>query len=1001
MRYILPILLALSTFCSAQTPTGNNKAWVDSLWMDKDGTFANMTGLVGVDDTTDLKTLNGLEGTTAYLKQLASGNTNGGGWFVVVDSSDHGSILTTAMGGINWFEHPTTDRVWLRSDYLHSKVLMLRPDMTRAEVNRVFTEVDNSTVPVVLKFQPGEYTWRGDPYYNLRGVDRLFVDMRGALIDMDDRAFIITTHPIGFQDNGKGGWFGAWHHSFGIKGGDDFTTSIMKDSVWIGVKDTTDWADIEFGDMVVLCDSTEYMYETTGINGYIGFFDRFETNSQGADSGRMVFKNPAFSTVDPTILGAAKWIDVGLDTDESIDAVTDPITFTVDGTITTQIIPGYHIKIDSEVMFVTAISGTEVTATRSFKKATHLTNVDIDYGRSDIYSLDLRDKICTVEGGVFRNGNLRIIGFDVINTSNTFFYLDSSAIPQDYTNNYATAALQVQWSRSVNIVNHFANNYFITALGYGLTAGICHTVNIANFTALDCRHAFTTSAVNGNTVDGIGCSYIRMQNVVALTSKSGRTNISSSAFDTHRGTRYFEIDGFYIENSEYGFQLRAEEIIIRNGKFRSIDNQNYPGNTFCILGSSSISDEEEYRKNCTIENVDINSVRSIVTIGEGTRMGRIDMDNVKAWSSPELNVNYLANGFLVHTAESNDSVSVDSFTVTNSDFFAKGNGIGEKYFIQNQAGVAQDSLRRFKYFSFDNNTVTGFEYFLYAKKWFIDDFNITNSTISDLRNGFMRVNGDTTVDSTNVIMDNFLIKGNMFKNTVNLLGMSYTRYDNIEISGNTFDGLGNLLNFSTASYIGDDIIFSNNTIKNSLTDQPMIKTATGGSWGNGTLVHTNNTYLNGLQQNMAIWEGTGTYRPTLFYKGNDFPVLVYSAVNTAMFDVDSANLVLMDNYIKTPSSTARRHSIVSMDGDSDIEIIDNYIHYTDNFADTLLHLYDADVNLIIKGNTILNYGTGSDVILSADAAGTILSGINETNEAVPLDTTGWGGTWETMIKFGE
>jgi len=70
-------------------------------------------------DTTALKLLNMDEGRMAYLKQLSSANTNGGGWFVVKDST-----YDEQYGGVA-FSHPTSGLQWVRIEYLDGAVNVL------------------------------------------------------------------------------------------------------------------------------------------------------------------------------------------------------------------------------------------------------------------------------------------------------------------------------------------------------------------------------------------------------------------------------------------------------------------------------------------------------------------------------------------------------------------------------------------------------------------------------------------------------------------------------------------------------------------------------------------------------------------------------------------------------------------------------------------------------------------------------------------------------------
>ena len=78
-------------------------------WVRRD-TDALEQGFVA--DTTALKLLFLGEGKTAYLKQLSSTNTNGGGWWVVLDS--------TYEEGIIQYNHLTSGLGWINQDVLIS-----------------------------------------------------------------------------------------------------------------------------------------------------------------------------------------------------------------------------------------------------------------------------------------------------------------------------------------------------------------------------------------------------------------------------------------------------------------------------------------------------------------------------------------------------------------------------------------------------------------------------------------------------------------------------------------------------------------------------------------------------------------------------------------------------------------------------------------------------------------------------------------------------------------
>jgi len=169
-------------------------------------------------DTTALKTLTGSEGSYAYLKQLSSANTNGGGWFVAIDSSDHGSILTTATKGALWFEHPTTDRVWIREIYLNQNRAYLRDfgaigDGITDDYEAI-NEAFQSEIPLVGK---SGVTYLVGEKFSLRGYD-LDISSSGS------EPFTISIDQTGLSD---------YDIIMNIGGNASSDTTTLADSVWV------------------------------------------------------------------------------------------------------------------------------------------------------------------------------------------------------------------------------------------------------------------------------------------------------------------------------------------------------------------------------------------------------------------------------------------------------------------------------------------------------------------------------------------------------------------------------------------------------------------------------------------------------------------------------------------------------------------------------------------------------------------------------------------------
>ena len=142
----------------------------------------------------------------------------------------------------------------------------------------------------------------------------------------------------------------------------------------------------------------------------------------------------------------------------------------------------------------------------------------------------------------------------------------------------------------------------VTGLGYGVVVGPAWMVNISNYHATNCRHAITTTNESQGVISGFGVAYTRAQNVTASGSVTGRygkdaSTILSSAFDTHPASKYFEIDGFYIDNYPIGFNSRSDEIVIKNGIFKTPPIEyNKAGSAHAFLVVNSTSADRDIRK---------------------------------------------------------------------------------------------------------------------------------------------------------------------------------------------------------------------------------------------------------------------------------------------------------------------------------------------------------------------------------------------------------------------
>jgi len=101
----------------------NDILWQESTYINYGADISSQIGIAIGDsistasDTTVLKLNDAPESHLCYLKQLASGNSNGGGWFIARDSTEDESD-----GGIA-FSHPTSGLQWVRDHYYNTHEL--------------------------------------------------------------------------------------------------------------------------------------------------------------------------------------------------------------------------------------------------------------------------------------------------------------------------------------------------------------------------------------------------------------------------------------------------------------------------------------------------------------------------------------------------------------------------------------------------------------------------------------------------------------------------------------------------------------------------------------------------------------------------------------------------------------------------------------------------------------------------------------------------------------
>ena len=802
----------------------------------------------------------------------------------------------------------------------NAKTFWLRPSLTDDETLAVFDSIKEETKPVILKFQKGNYFWRKgyDPYfvwgagsvYDLRGCNKIQIDMTGATIDMADRAWYITTHDSHYTWTNTERWNTMLGGGLNYKYAKDFTTPIYKDSTWVGVADTTAWGDLQWGDLLKIDDGTGYIQAQGSENTYVGFFDHWEGNDQGADSGRMVLQNRALTTVD-----------------------------------------------------LSNISPTDCT---------------------HVVLVPMRDSYCEIKGGTVINGAITARGFDAVNVSNFYAYLDTTKWYEGGVNmSWGVSAFYPEWFRVANVVNFHARDMAETGGGYGLSSGWGWVLNVTNFTAVNCRHAYSGGATQ----------YVHLNNVIATGSTSGE-NILAAAFDTHQNTRLFEISNFFIKDYNICFSQRSEDIYIRNGIAMRSD-------AFLSIAASAAVREDG--KTIAIENVEARDTRILITPNSGTRLDKVTIDNVYMTTKKEENSNYYATPLLFVGTTAIDSFYVDSLYVLNSNFHGLSSLVadgGGKYFMHYSKG-GEDSLNYIRYAKFHNNTFRYFKYLLNTGEVAIKKLEFVHNTVDSVTNIFA-LSGGSLDDSTVVGIEDWNIQGNTFRDCNYLVTLGSNRLDNIRVSDNFFDDLlyGITLQYG---YIGENIIIKNNLF---IPDASQELFQWGGAYGNGPVSFIDNI----IQPNSVMGKVAYVYAPLGSGYLPDFKFIGNKILNAkppayAFQFIDGVKVDFIKNTIILTNAPGATNDIFLVDSAS-VKIIDNYFYMYD--TDSHVNFIDSDNSsdeLIIIGNTFISEGSPLSVdALECTQGATIISGINETNFATPVDTTGFGaggGTWTNTTKFGD
>ena len=136
---VIAFLLSFVVSVVGQAPQIQTRARPGTRTYNITNNRTDVESWLSVADTTALKASTGAKGSAVYLKQLSSANTNGGGWFVVIDSA----YAENAYSKGYCYSHPTSGYQWVRDEFLQRGYVTLR------QYGAVGDNSTDDTVPVV------------------------------------------------------------------------------------------------------------------------------------------------------------------------------------------------------------------------------------------------------------------------------------------------------------------------------------------------------------------------------------------------------------------------------------------------------------------------------------------------------------------------------------------------------------------------------------------------------------------------------------------------------------------------------------------------------------------------------------------------------------------------------------------------------------------------------------------------------------------------------------
>jgi len=600
------------------------------------------------------------------------------------------------------FSSTTAGKQWISEDLVlneNRKIFYVNPLMTQTQLQTVFNLASAESKSQVT-FMGGSYTFNDSIYID--GTSDIIIEGNNSTVTLDTSYFIITTN--------------ASYKTFSDF---DFTMTeamfdgeILKDSSWVLINDSTDFAPLSRGDALVLADSTEDIYFSNQqfYRGDILYFDRFSVD--GAQQ-KMHFEKPSLVA-----------INVNSDLYEDLQKAN-----LAEKRVTVRNLQLYNTRLQFSGFENVLIDNVHIVG--PFTETTAPGGLPIDTIRRGFSTHQCRfvslinssavDWALTAEGY-----GLMAYAFDKLYVNNCFFRNCRHAITtisyghalshDAYVGNSTAISTIPKDEFNVSLFDTHPQTYSmvyencIARGGYSSFNDRSKNVTLINCEAYDTYRGLRVAITKDSTRNNVIVDGFKVRNTTSVIKFANNIN-----------TKFVSLSGLEVDNTDLIINIGTDSFTV--DKFEIKDSRINFGGTGTVMtsGLTPKSPVEYLITELELDNVKLDSMSQLIVNPS------VNIRNLKA-KNCEFN---LANDwFIQHTAT--DTAATDAYvSFVNCDF----------YNINRSAGAhigAATGIIRYNKFIFDRNTIHSGKSILDFKRIYIDTVIITNNNYtSEFERGFV------------------------------------------------------------------------------------------------------------------------------------------------------------------------------------------------------------------------------------------------------------------------